>query len=699
MKQRNAILLIFVFLLTGCFSGEVDVPPPPASRVAVVSDTLHGEVIHDPYRWLENGRSEDTRLWIRAQNAYSDTILNQLPAREGLRRLITRLIEVDRVSCPREAGGRYYYTRLRGSEELPVLCMREGHDGREHVLVDPDLLSADHEISVEYMDISHDGKMIAYAVRRGGADETHIRFLDIRTGRDLPEILPTGRYFSVQFNHDHSGVYYVRHDAGGPRLLYHHLRNGMVSDQEIFGGSLGPEAAMWATLSQNGRWLLVSVAYGASGPIGLYLADLHQGLVFRRLVDDGRTRNYGVFAGDNLLIRTDDDAPGWRIMKTRCANAQRERWTEVVPQQKDAVIENLQPVGGRIAVQFLEDASYRVALYDLDGQKLRDIDVGMIGSISNLSGRWNSQEVFLGFSSFHIPEHVYCYDIESGEYSIWFRTEIPIDSDNFVIRRVRYPSSDGTEIPMFLVHKNGLKRNGDTPVLLYGYGGFGISMTPHFSVLAATIVQSGGIFALPNLRGGGEYGEAWHHAGMFERKQTVFDDFIAAAEFLIRDGYTRPERLGMYGAGNGGLLVGACMTQRPELFGVTVCTYPLLDMLRYHHFLVARLWVSEYGSSEDSVQFRSIKAYSPYHNVRSGVSYPAVMLITGDEDTRVDPLHARKMTALLQAETNGNTPVLLRYHQMTGHSGGHPKTKIIDELVDTFSFLAWGIGLTFNGGV
>lgn len=695
-------LLLLVSVLVGglacCSDDAVHIPPPPSNHTVDVADTLHGVVVRDPYRWLEDGSSPETRDWVVRQNAYCDTVLRQIQGRMCLRDLISDLVIVDRVSCPIEAGGKYFYNRYRGGDDLRMLCVRDGVRGPERVLVDPHRMSPDHSISVDLMDVASDGSVISYAVREGGMDETHIRFLDVETGRDFPEILPLGRYSSLHFSHDNMGVYYTRQEADGPRLYYHGLRNGMVHDAVLHGDRCGPGVILWVDLSDNGRWMLITELHGSVGPTALYLADIVNGTGFRRVIDDGKSRNYASFAGDHLVIRTNRDAPRWRVMKVPCSDAHRAAWTEVIAEQEDAVILDVQPADRRLLVRLLEDVTHRVVLYDMEGALVRELPVGAVGTVSTPIGNWKSRHVFMEFTSFHIPDLVYRFNLRTGARSTWFRTATPVVTNKYVVRQERYASADGTEIPMFLLHAKDMVPGGDAPTLLYGFGGFGVNVTPEFSALAAAFVNAGGVFAVPNLRGGGEFGEQWHEAGSKDRKQNAFDDFIAAAEYLIAEGYTRPERLGIYGWGNGGLLVGACMTQRPELFNAVVCSYPLFDMLRYHRFHAGRFWLTEYGSSDDPEQFRYIHAYSPYHNVRRGRKWPAVLIISGDRDTRVDPMHARKMTALLQAEFGKDVPILLRYNPLSGHEGGQTMPEIVDECVDIYSFFYWRLGLRLDPG-
>jgi len=389
------------------------------------------------------------------------------------------------------------------------------------------------------------------------------------------------------------------------------------------------------------------------------------------------------------VIQTDMDAPNRRLMSADLTNPSGENWKELIPEQKDAVLKGGAALGGKIVASYLKDVHNLARVYDLKGNLVREITFDSIGSFSGGSGTWESREVFFSFSSFHIPQTIYRYDMETGNQTVWARIRVPVNTKNLELKQVHYSSKDGTRIPMFILHKKNLTLNSKNPVMLYGYGGFNASMTPTFSSRGVAWVESGGVFCVANLRGGGEFGETWHQAGMLEKKQNTFDDFIAAARWLIANKYTSPQHLGIMGGSNGGLLVGACMTQQPDLFGAVICTYPLLDMIRYHHFMLARFWVPEYGSSEDPEQFRYILAYSPYHHVKEGVSYPATLFITGDGDNRVAPLHARKMAALMQAKNSEKNPIMLRYYTKAGHSGGMPLSERIDQTVQLISFLKW----------
>jgi prolyl oligopeptidase len=513
---------------------------------------------------------------------------------------------------------------------------------------------------------------------------------DVDTGDDLPDELPRGRYFGVSITPDKSGLYYTRHNETGPRVYYHAMGTDPSADRQVFGDGYGPEKILFGGLSEDGRYLVVHVLYGSSADkTEIYIKDLEQGGGFATVVDDLDARSLAGMAGDTLLIQTNWEAPNGRIMAVDASNPGRDSWRELVPEREKGVIQGTSEVGGKLFVRYLEDVKSRVVSYDVDGRELGEIKFDTIGDVSGVSGRWADNRAFFRFHSYHVPLTIYSYDVETGEREVWWQFDADIDTDRFDVKQEWFTSKDGTRVPMFVVHAKDIRLDGTNPMLLTGYGGFTVSRTPRFSASAAVWVEQGGVYAVANLRGGGEFGEEWHKAGMRENKQNVFDDFIAAAEHLVDAGYTSSGKLAISGGSNGGLLVGAVMTQRPELFKAVICSYPLLDMVRYHMFLVARYWVPEYGSADEPEQFEYLKAYSPYHNVKDGESYPAILFISGDGDTRVAPLHARKMAALVQAKKGSERPALLRYHIKAGHSGGKPLSQQIDDLAESYSFLLW----------
>ena len=671
---------------------EISLPPPPPTEVREIVETLHGVEVRDAYRWLEDQDAAETRAWIDAQNDYTDTVLGMLPGRARLREMAAAVLERDVRGLPSERGGRYFFSRRRADQNLAVVYVREGLDGDDRVLIDPHPLSPDHTTSVALRDISDDGRLVAYAVRAGGVDEVAIRLRDVDAGQDLPDVLPPARYGGVSLTPDGEGFYYERYGDVTPRVMYHAFGSDPATDRQVFGEGYERHHIPVTLLSDDGRWLVVHVIEGSSGPTEIHVKDLRGDGPFVTAIADGRSESWAAFAGGQLVITTNLDAPNKRVVVADPANPAADAWREVIPERDDVVVQSASGLGGRLAVSYLEDVRPRVAIHELDGTHVRDIAFDTLGSVGGGTGRWQSSEAFFTFETFHVPSTIYRYDLETGEQTVWATAALPVAAGAYEVTQEWFRSKDGTRVPLFIVHRPGVVLDGSNPTYLTGYGGFNLSLTPAFSALATTWLEAGGVFAVANLRGGGEFGEAWHQAGMLARKQNVFDDFIAAAEHLIAAGYTRSTRLAIGGGSNGGLLVGAVSNQRPELFGAVVCTYPLLDMVRYHQFLVAGFWVPEYGSSDDPEQFGWLHAYSPYHNVTAGGDYPATLYITGDGDTRVAPLHARKMAALLQANNGSDNPVLLRYHTQAGHSGGQPVSQQIDQLVDTVSFLLWQVG-------
>ena len=685
--------LLVVAGLSGCAAEEpgVNVPPPQTERREVV-ETLHGVEIRDPYRWLEDQDAPQTRAWIDEQNHYTDALLKPLPGRDELETLVATVLQVDAIGLPNERGGRYFYSRRRADQDLSVLYVREGLDGEDRALIDPHPMSPDHTISVSYLDISRDGRLVVYAVRDGGVDEVSIHLRDVDTGEDLDDSLPAARYGQINLTSDKTGFFYERYGDVTPRVMFHALGTEPSADTQLFGDGYELQHIPVSLLSDDGRWLLVHVIEGSSGPTEIHLKDLTSEAPFTTLIKDGVSESWAEFAGDQLVITTNLDAPNKRVVLADPANPAVDQWREIIPERDDIVIQEARGVAGRLAVSYLQDVQPRMAIHELSGALVRDIAFETLGSVGGGAGRWTSDEAFFTFQSYHRPNTIYRYDLASGDRAVWAQVEVPIDTSRFEVTQTWFASKDGTRVPMFITHRADVALDGTNPTLLTGYGGFNLSRTPAFSSLAAVWLESGGVYAEANMRGGGEFGEDWHRDGMLGHKQHVFDDFIAAAEHLIAEGYTSAEHLAIRGGSNGGLLVGAVSNQRPDLFGAVVCTYPLLDMVRYHQFLVASFWVPEYGSSEDPDQFAYLFDYSPYHNVDETARYPATLYISGDGDTRVAPLHARKMAALMQTLHGDATPMLLRYHTDAGHSGGQPVSQQIEEMVDTLSFLLWQVG-------
>jgi prolyl oligopeptidase len=671
------------------------IPKPPQARRDNVVDDYFGVKVPDPYRWLEDQKSPETRAWISAEKKYSSALLDAWTGREQVRKRLTELMKVDAVGIPMERGGRYFFKRRTADQDQGVLYMRRGLEGKDEVLVDPNPMSADHSTSVSLDDVSPDGELVAYGIRQGGQDQAAIHFLNVETRQELPDRLPSARYFSVALRPDKTGVYYSRHGEEGTRVYFHRFGTPRTKDAEIFGKGYGPEKGIVVATSSDFRYLLLIVFYGsAASRTEVYYQDLAGGGPLKTLVNDLHARFIADIAGDTIYVQTNWKAPKERILAVSLKDPAREHWREIIP-QSDFPIDSFYLVGGKILVSYIENAASHVKIFTPDGRFIRDLPLPSLGTVAGIAGRWKTPDAFVSFSSFTVPETIYRYDAASAARSVWARQHVPIESDEFEVEQVWYHSKDGTRVPMFLAHRKGLKPNGKLATLMTGYGGFDVSMTPYFSALAALWVEQGGLFALPSLRGGGEFGEAWHRAGMLENKQNVFDDFTSAGDWLVTNHYTNPHKLAIIGASNGGLLVGAAITQRPDLFQAAVCGYPLLDMLRYQKFLLGRLWVPEYGSADNPDEFKYLYAYSPYQHVIAGTKYPAVLFITGDFDTRVAPLHARKMTAEMQAASASGRPILLRYDTEAGHTrAGMPVSQLIDQATDEATFLFWQLGIS-----
>jgi prolyl oligopeptidase len=692
MKRRYALLAVLYALFLS-LAVAAQQSGPPASRRNDVVDVVHGVAIHDPYRWLEDQNSPETRAWIDAQNAYSRSLLDKLPGREEISRRLSELMKVDNIQVPVERNGRYFFLRRRAGQDLFVIYMRQGAQGQDQVLVDPHPMSADHSVSVDIRGVSPDGRLLAYGIRRGGADETEVHLLDVNTRQPLPDVLPRARYFDISFLPDDSGLYYSMMGKEAPDVRFHKLGSDPARDAEVFGKQYGPSNIILAEATEDGHYLILHVLYGAAADkTEVFCQDLAQKGPIQPVIQGINARFFASYGEDHLYVWTNWQAANGRVLAIDLRQPAQAHWRQVVAQGPD-VIEDFDADGGRLLLKYLHDVSSQIRIFQPDGKPAGEITFPTLGTVGRISGHWRGKQVYFDFSSFHVPPTIYQYDLDSAKRSEWARVNVPLDSGKFDLKQVWYRSKDGTRVPMFLLLQKGMKPDAATPALMTAYGGFDLSMTPRFSPEAVAWVERGGIFALPNLRGGGEFGEQWHQAGMREKKQNVFDDFFAAAEWLIRNHYTSPSRLAIFGRSNGGLLMGAAMTQRPDLYRAIICGYPLLDMLRYQKFLVARFWIPEYGSADNAEQFKYLYAYSPYEHVKKGTDYPAVLFETGDSDTRVAPLHARKMTALMQWATGSRNPILLHYDTTEGHSEGRPVGKQIADDTDELSFLFWQLGV------
>ena len=716
------LLWIVIFLsLTAAMAWAADTSTPsatpltgpPKAKVDVVEETINGHKIADPYRWLEDASSAESQEYVRQELAYTRSILDPLPGRDQIHGRLTQLLSIGTIGTPQIAGPYFFYTRREGAQNQPVLLVREGIHGKDRTLVDANQMAADGTVALDWWFPSDDGKYVAYGTSPSGSEISTLRVIETASGKLLPDTIENTRIAQVAWKKDNSGFYYGRNPKKGDvpkgdeayylHIFYHALGADPAKDPLIWGEGRGKEQILVSQLpDDDDRWLLLTAFEGSAGRSELFLQNLTAATPPVELTSGKDFMYNGELFRGKLYITTNEDAPHFHLFVVDAANPSRANWKEIIP-ATDAILQGTSIVDGKILAQYEKNASSQLKLFDLDGKPLGDVELPSIGTIAGLGGKWNRKETFFGFQSFTVPPSVYQVDLISRKTSLWDKVETPgIDPSAYEVRQLWYTSKDGTKVPMFVFHKKGLDLNGKNPTLLTGYGGFNVSLTPSFVGARYLWLEHGGVFAVANLRGGAEFGENWHRAGMLDKKQNVFDDFIAAAEFLISEKFTDKDHLAIQGGSNGGLLVGAALTQRPDLFRAVVCQVPLLDMLRYQNFLIAKFWVPEYGSAEDPKQFSWLYAYSPYHHVKPGTEYPAIMFMTADSDSRVDPMHAKKMAALMQAQAaNGQSrqrPILLRIDTKAGHGQGKPITKQIEDQTDVYSFLFWQLGVKPYGG-
>jgi prolyl oligopeptidase len=679
---------------------------PPKAEMRPVTETLHGTKIVDPYRWLEDGTSADTQKWVAEEMAYTRSVLDPLPGRDLIHKRLTELLGIGSIGVPRIAGKYYFYTRREGMQNQPVLYVREGLDGKDRVLVDVNQLAADGTVALDWFYPAEHGKYVAYGTSLSGSEMSTLHIIDTKTGTILPDTIERTRAASIAWSLDSSGFYYTRYPNKGDvpegqerynrHVFYHLLGTDIATDPLIFGEGRDPEDWPEVSLDNDGRLLLITVAQGWT-KTELFLMDTRKGTPPTRITTGKNFLYSATLYNGRIYIVTNEDAPRYRVFMAEAGNYDRDDWQEIIP-QAGGVLKDAGLWGGKIFAQYEQNATSQLRVFDLGGTLLGNLALPAIGSVFECQGKWNRDEVFYGFESFTIPRSIYRYDLKSGSTTLWAKVDAPaIDPAAYEVEQEWYHSKDGTRVPMFVVSKKGVKKDGQNPTVLTGYGGFNISLTPEFDSDIYLWLEHGGVYAVANLRGGSEFGEDWHRAGMLDKKQNVFDDMIAAAEFLISQKYTDKAHLAIWGGSNGGLLMGAMITQRPDLFRAVVCDVPLLDMLHYQKFQIARLWIPEYGTADDPAQFKWLYAYSPYHHVKAGTEYPAILFTTADTDSRVDPMHAKKMTALMQATAaNGGSrvrPILLRIETKAGHGPGTPVGKQIEEDTDAYSFLFWQLGV------
>jgi prolyl oligopeptidase len=686
----------------------------PVSQQESQVDDYHGTAVADPYRWLEDPDAPQTKAWVDAQNQLTFGYLAQIPQRDRIKQRLTQLWDYEKYSAPFKQGSddqqgestqRYFYFKNNGLQNQSVLYTLESLDDEPTVLLDPNTLSEDGTIALSGLSISEDSKLMAYGLAIAGSDWNEWRIRDIATQQDLPDRIQWVKFSGASWTHDGKGFFYSRYDEPNEKtkledvnyyqkLYYHRLGTPQSDDILIYQRADHKEWGFGGEVTEDGRYLMISVWMGTDPRNLIFYKDLtNPDAPVVELINTFEAEYRFIdHDGNKFWFRTDFAAPRSRVIEIDITQPEQTHWKELIPQAPET-LQGVSLLNNQFVAQYLKDARSQVKIFDLTGTFIREVELPGIGSVSGFGGKRQDTETFYSFASFTTPTTVYHYDLTTGSSTIFRQPAVDFKPEDYETKQVFYPSKDGTSVPMFIVHKKGIKLDGTNPTYLYGYGGFGVSLTPSFSVSLLVWMEMGGVYAMPNLRGGGEYGEDWHQAGMKEKKQTVFDDFIAAGEWLIAQGYTSSEKLAISGGSNGGLLVGACMTQRPDLFAAAMPAVGVMDMLRFHKFTIGWAWISEYGTPDDPEQFKTLYAYSPLHNLQPGVAYPATLITTADHDDRVVPAHSFKFAATLQAAHQGDDPVLIRIETKAGHGAGKPTAKIIEENADKWAFLVKNLGM------
>lgn len=670
----------------------------PSAHKDSTIDVYHGTEVADPYRWLEDLDAPDMQNWVAQQNKLTSDFLATVAAREKIKARLRHLMDYPRYSAPYKEGDRYFFWKNDGLQDQSVLYMQETLESEPQVVINPNLLSEDGTVAVTTTAVSKDGTLLVYGLSHSGSDRQEIKIRAIDSSRDYDEALQWCRFTSVAWKHDDTGFFYNRFpdpntvpaedETNYNRVYWHKVNTPQAEDQLIHERPDNKELGFAPLITEDGKFLILHVSHGTDTRNRIYYRPMESTGNFIRLLDDADARYDFIGNVDSVFyFNTDLAVPRGRIVAIDIDNPSRSNWRTILPQTDD-VIDYVALINNHFVVVYMHDVHHRLKIYDLDGAFVRQISLPTLGTVGELSGKQYDTEIFFSFTSFLFPSTNYHYDFLTDKLRVFQKPEIDFDASGYETKQVFYHSKDSTRVPMFITHRKGLKLDGSNPTLLYGYGGFNISIKPRFSASTLIWLESGGIYAVANLRGGGEYGEAWHHAGMLEAKQNVFDDFIAAAQWLIENKYTNGKKLAIRGGSNGGLLVAACMLQRPDLFGAVVCQVPVTDMLRYHKFTVGRYWIPEFGNAEaDPKMFKVLYAYSPLHNVKAGVEYPPIFVTSADTDDRVVPAHAKKFVATLQAKAEGKNLILLHVETKAGHGQGKPISKVIDEQADIYAFL------------
>ena len=662
-------------------------------------DNYHGMAIADPYRALEDPDTEATKAWVEAQNQVTFSYLNEIPAREKIKQRLTKLWDYEKYGTPFKEGESYFYFKNDGLQNQSVLYTLPTLDAEPRIVLDPNQLSEDGTIALSGISISENGQLLAYGLSSSGSDWQEWKVRNIATGEDLQDHLQWIKFSGASWTHDHQGFFYSRYDEPNEKtkledvnyyqkLYYHQLGTPQSADILIYHRPDEKEWGFTGNVTEDGKYLIISIWLGTDSKNLVFYKDLtNQNSEVIELINQFLA-NYSFIDNDDYVFyfRTDFNSPKGRVIAIDTRKPTPENWQEIIPQALET-LESVSVLNNQFVADYLQDAHSQIKIFNLKGNFIREVELPGIGAASGFSGKRYDTETFYSFTSFTTPGTIYRYDIKTGKSELFCQPEVDFNADEYETKQVFYASKVGTKVPMFITHKKGIKLDGNNPTYLYGYGGFNISLTPSFSVSLLIWLEMGGVYAVPNLRGGGEYGEEWHQAGMKLQKQNVFDDFIAAAEWLIAHNYTQPGKLAIGGGSNGGLLVGTCMTQRPNLFGAALPAVGVMDMLRFHKFTIGWAWVAEYGSSENAEEFATLYAYSPLHNLKPGTAYPATLITTADHDDRVVPAHSFKFAAALQAAHSGDAPVLIRIDMKAGHGAGKPTAKIIEEAADKWGFL------------
>ena len=695
-------ILIPVFL-TAAVSAQKRLEYPKAKKVNQV-DNYHGTEVADPFRWLENPNSEDSRVWIEAQNKLTSSYLSEIPEREKIKKRLTKLWNYEKYSAPFKKGKRYFYYKNDGLQNQPVLYFANSVADKGRVLLDPNKFSKDGTTSLAGLSISEDGNIAAYGISKGGSDWREWRFFDINIGEHLPDVLKNIKFSSVSWTKDGKGVFYSRYPAPNEKtkleesnfnqkLYYHQLGTKQYEDKLIYQRPDNKELGIEGFVTEDGNWLIIYLFQGTAPSNQVYLKNLQmKNAKILPLID--KFENEYSFVGNIgqvFYFKTDKGAPLGQVVSVDVLAGKR-IWREVIPQAEET-LRSISFVNNMFVANYLKDAYTEIKIYDIKGHFLRNVKLPGIGSAGGFHGKRFDTETFYSYSSYNTPPIIYRYDMKTGKSTVFRKAKVSFNPAEYEVKQIFYPSKDGTKIPMFIVHKKGIKLNGLNPTLLYGYGGFNIPLRPSFSVSRLLWMEMGGIFAVANLRGGGEYGEKWHKAGTKLQKQNVFDDFISAGEWLIKNRYTSSKKLAIQGRSNGGLLVGAVLNQRPDLFSGAIPEVGVMDMLRFHKFTIGWAWTSDYGSAENADEFKALYAYSPLHNIKKGVKYPAVLITTADRDDRVVPAHSFKYASTLQEAQAGESPILIRIETKAGHGAGTPTSKRIEKIADIYGFLLKNLGV------